>query len=55
VQEFVERYLSSTARKVPLECILSGEDFLGRRRCFEDFKDDSIDTITILFGLAEFG
>jgi hypothetical protein len=31
LEEFVERYLDSTAREVPLECILGGENVLRRR------------------------
>jgi len=30
-EEFVKRYLGSAARKVPLNCILGGEDVLRRR------------------------
>jgi hypothetical protein len=30
-EKFVERYFGSTAREVPLECILGGEDILRRR------------------------
>ncbi|MAD87211.1 MAG: hypothetical protein CL912_29990 [Deltaproteobacteria bacterium] len=43
---FVERYLDSAAREVPLECILGGEDVLSRRRRFEDFSDNGLYTIT---------
>jgi hypothetical protein len=42
-------YLDIAARKVPLECILGGEDVLRRRRRFENFKDKGIYTTTMLF------
>ena len=48
-KEFVKKYLNSTAREVPLESILGGEDILRRRRRLEGFRNNNTHTITILF------